>query len=699
MDNSLRSSSDPWTTLLRLAALERLPTVVGGPVPEDLRILDAVPIPIAVNNARMRITYINPVFEAILGYHLEDIPTIADWWSKAYPDPVYRQQVIDSWMARLKRVKETGSPFEPMELRIRTARGQELTMLVGASPSGQGWADRCVVSFTDITPRKRAEEAHQTAKATAEHANQAKSDFLAMMSHELRTPMNGILGMGQMLLMSNLGHEQREYLNISMKCAQSLMKVIDDILDFSRLESRRLHLEEGIFNLHNEIFELADLLGPNDPKIPVELLVHWHPEVGPLAVGDRLRVRQVLIGLIRNAVKFTERGHVLIEVGIQDDRYRIAVTDTGIGIPPERLQDLFIPFQQLDSTISRRFDGTGLGLSLSRRLTDLMGGTLTVTSAVGQGSCFTLLLPLTPAPAGHGPARLAAPDALTETRVLILGRHIQANGILAGMIRNAGGRAEGVSCPGVAKQVAERAKKRQDPFTVALIDGRMCPSESPQVGPDALNNLRQLIPTLILLGAQENSPAADLVQGRLEKPVRMAGLVDLLTDLRPKDQLTIPSPPSEIPEGPDGMLFSGHVLMVEDNQVNQLVTHLLLSRRGLTCDIAANGLEALSMAAANTYDLILMDCLMPVMDGFIATRMLRQREEHGNEGVHIPIVALTAYAMIGDRERCLEAGMDDYLAKPLQDMGLVQVLRRWLPVARQQPDQSTHRRFSPDGAS
>ena len=514
------------------------------------QILAAMPVPVAVNDAAMRIVSLNPAFEACFGYARAEIPTVADWWPKAYPDPQVREQVVAGWMERLEQARRTGTAFEPMELVIRKADGSDVTMMVSAAPIGRDWTGSSVVVFTDVTTRRATEEALRTAKVAAERASQAKTEFLAMMSHELRTPMNGVMGMNQLLLMGTLSDVQREFVETSQQCAESLLKVINNVLDYTRIESRRMELSVAPFHLARAIQEIVGLLTPRDPTSAVKVDVQWPADVDTLVLGDEVRIRQILVHLIRNAITYTPRGRVVIAVALKEGLYCIAVSDTGVGIPEDRQGDLFIPFNQLDGTINRNHDGMGIGLTISRRLAELMGGSLDFVSSLGKGSCFTVKLPL-----------------------------------------------------------------------VAVTSQSAQPPEIP------------------LAKRTGNGPE--------------------------------PSPTKK--------QLQGHVLLVEDDHASQLVGHQLILQHGLTCDIAANGHEALIMLAAGRYDCVLMDCKMPVKDGYETTRAIREWESLKADGVRIPVIAVTANALPQDRVKCLDAGMDDYLATPIRHAALLSVFQRWLP--------------------
>ncbi|MBK7645038.1 MAG: response regulator [Planctomycetes bacterium] len=513
---------------------------------------------------------------------------------------------------------------------------------------------------------------------TAERASCAKSEFLANMSHEIRTPMNGIIGMTEFLLDGELPSEKREYGHTLRVCSETLLSLINDILDFSKIEAGKLDLERIDFELPAVIEDAVDILASRANSKQVELLMDLRPEVPRFVRGDPGRLRQVLLNLANNAIKFTERGEVVLRAEVLGSaegtaRLRFTVEDTGIGIPPDRIEHLFQAFTQVDGSTTRRFGGTGLGLAISKRLVEAMGGKIGVHSELGLGSTFWFEVPLELQRADAGTLRELAATAMRGQRVLVVDDNATNRRILELQLGSWGFRCESFETPALALAALRTAAAEGRAYRVALLDYQMPGMNGIELA-TAIRAEDALQQTRLVLLSSVGGPIANArskqveFSGYLTKPVKPSHLRDLLLDqLAAAAPFGAPKPAGEASESAvRGAIPSGmRVLLAEDNAVNQRVALLMLRKLGCHAHAVADGQRALEACKAEDYDVVLLDCQMPVMDGYEAARAIRALEgELGRQ--RTPILALTANAMDGDRERCLEAGMDDYITKPVR---------------------------------
>ncbi|MBP6118860.1 MAG: response regulator [Giesbergeria sp.] len=668
-------------------AYKKLEDQVAAQVQFQEVLMDTIPVPIFYKDELGRYLGFNRAYEQAFGIRRED------FLGKTVQDLAHLSQEKRDLFQFDAQTALQGTEAVHREVLMPYADGQMHHTLfwLQAFQRPDGTPGGVIGTFVDISERERMQQELRRAKEVAEEATALKSNFLANMSHEIRTPMNAIIGMSHLALKSGLDARQNDYVSKIQQAGQHLMGVINGILDFSRIEAGKLHIEPRPFVLEQVLHGVVDVVSHKASAKGLELICDVAPNVPQNLVGDALRIGQILINYTSNAIKFTQQGDIGIVVRVQAGQakqvlLRFEVSDTGIGLSAEQIERLFQSFQQADASTTRRYGGTGLGLAISKSLAELMGGEVGVRSEPGQGSTFWFTVPLQ---RGVPARRLLPRPDLRGLRVLVVDDNLHAAAVLAEMLQAMSFDAQEVHSGEEALAALAQAATQERPFDLVVLDWQMPGMDGLELGRRIGEMHLPKMPRRLMVTAfgREDVLCSAQHQGIEEvliKPVSASVMFDTVMLVLGEGAAQV-RPTSPDPHGsaahPVLALQGARVLLVEDNELNQQVAQELLREVGVDVDVVADGQQAVERACTVAYDLVLMDMQMPVMDGLEATRRLRA-EPHL---AHLPIVAMTANALESDRQRCLEAGMNDHLAKPIVPDRLWAVLQHWIQPAAAAP--------------
>jgi len=681
---------------LRDAAIQKAHDELEKRVEERTSFLNALiensPLAILVLDPEQKIQLCNPAFESLFQFTRKEV------LGKSLDGILAEGEMMTDIREILREARE--KPVHRLTRRMRKDRTlvdvdvQTVALVVGGQLAGT------LSIYQDISVRKRAEQAMLEAKEAAEASSRAKSEFLANMSHEIRTPMNGIMGMTELVLDTKLDADQREYLNLAKSSADALLSLINDILDFSKIEAGKLEIDAIPFNLGDVIGDTLKALSLRASQKGLELAYDVQPDAPGALVGDPGRLRQILVNLVGNAIKFTKHGEVIVQVLEEqctenDAQLQFTVSDTGIGIPAEKQSAIFEAFTQADGSMSRTYGGTGLGLTISMRLVALMKGRIWVESEPGKGSRFHFTAHFE---LQKPESRIAEPrdrGVLRDMRVLVVDDNATNRKILSKILASWGAQPTPAESGAQAIECMREFQRLGKRFPLILLDAQMPEMDGFALAESIKRNPEWGTATIMMLSSAGQRGDAKRcreigVAAYLTKPVGQDELLRaILTALGGRSA----------PESP-AVVITRHllrekshqlrILLAEDNAVNQKLAVRLLEKRGHTVTVAGNGKEAVAAFQENTFDLVLMDVQMPEMDGFEATAAIREVEKQS--GNHLPVIAMTAHAMVGDRERCLAAGMDDYLTKPIRPQDLNDMLTKYSPGAPAETSQPSRSR-------
>ncbi|MBB4481545.1 response regulator [Rhizobium etli] len=607
-------------------------------------------------------------------------------------------EILEGWRANIAARQPISTVFH--------VAGERWVNMDATVSTGQHW----VALFTDVTELKSREEELRELLSRAEAADRAKSEFLANMSHEIRTPMNGVLGMAELLAKTNLDTRQKTFIDIIVKSGNALLTIINDILDFSKIDAGQMTLRKAAFDITEAVEDVATLLSSHAAEKNIELLVRAAPDLPAAVIGDAGRFRQIVTNLVGNAVKFTERGHVFVDVGFEtvaggEIMANIRIEDTGIGIPQEKLESVFDKFSQVDASSTRRHEGTGLGLAITAGLVDLFGGYIKVESQWGKGSVFAVKLPFAVAAAHLEPKPL--PINVQGARILVIDDNEVNRRILTEQLSLWGFDGVATEGGGTGLAILEAAADLGVTVDAVILDYHMPDMNGANVARRLRADPRFVeLPIIFLtsmdISGTEKEFAALNGQAHLMKPARANVLRNTVVEVvrarrvkqasqaeitRLQAETAVPAPvPAPVLQKRAAEFVD--VLVAEDNEVNQIVFTQILQGTGLSFLVVNNGQEAVAAWESHTPRIIMMDVSMPVMNGHEATRTIREREK--GQGQRVPIIGVTAHALESDREACLDAGMDDYMSKPISPELLEEKIRQWIDKDDQQPGRTSY---------
>ncbi len=666
-------------------------------------VLNLAPDPIVTIDEQGRFLELNPAAESTFGYSTAEVIGR----SAELIIPPSRREAHNGGLARYRETGESTVLGRRREVFVLRRDGSEFPAELAVTPVPTGDQTIFIGYIRDITERCADELSLRRAKDQAEEATRAKSEFLANMSHEIRTPMNGILGMTELVLETSLEPKQREYLGLVKSSADAMLEVINDILDFSKIEAGKLELVEQPFVLRDLITTTLRSLSLRAHDKGLELACRIGAEVPEAVIGDAGRLRQVLVNLVGNAIKFTPRGEVVVTVKSEPSDSQgillsISVADTGIGVPESKRRAIFYPFEQADGSTTRDYGGTGLGLAISARLVALMGGRIWVEDHPGGGSIFRFTSVLTHDPHRASPQPPRDWSPLLGARVLVVDDHRTNRLILEELLTQWGCSPVAVESGMIALGVLHEAEARGEPFAVALLDGMMPRMNGLELAERIRSDPRLASIGILLLSSWDGLATADRIAALriaacLTKPIAPSELMDHLLQWLETDPIGEVGLSTSVeiapPDAPGPRL---RILLAEDHPINQLVAARMLEEQGHEVTVAGDGRVALETLGQSPFDIVLMDLQMPVMDGFEAVSAIRRAETLAPS--EIPVIALTAHALKGDRQRCLDAGFDDYLSKPVEAVRLRTAIARYapqVPVADPLPSPSVTSEIDP----